>query len=109
MMLLVREKYRIFFSYSPTPRSAGDILSTLAKNNSHSPKQKVVVKCVKDKTCGHARISMLRSLRKKGGSSVVTGMPQVYHSYTALLYELAFTAMRSVSGYCCKLRSIELG
>ena len=33
---------------------------------------------------------MLRSLRKKGGSSVIAGVPQVYqtHIYTALLYEL---------------------
>ena len=32
----------------------------------------------------------------------------IRHIYTALLYELAFTAMRSVSGYCCKLSNVEL-
>ena len=45
-------------------------------------------------------------LKEKGRGSVVMGIED---TYTALLYELAFTAMRSVSGYCCKLSNIELG
>ena len=31
------------------------------------------------------------------------------YTYTAWLYELAFTVMRSVSGYCCKLSNVKLG
>ena len=34
-------------------------------------------------------------------ASVVMGIED---TYTALLYELAFTATRSVSGYCCKFK-----
>ena len=53
---------------------------------------------------------ILRFLRKKGGSSVVamvaTGILDIN---TALLYELAFTVMRIVSGLCCKLSNVELG
>ena len=53
---------------------------------------------------------MSGSKKKKGGSSVVArGALAISDTYTALLYELAFTAMRSVSGYCCKLSNVELG
>ena len=41
--------------------------------------------------------------------AVVAGVPQVYQIHTALLYEPAFTATHSVSGYCCKLSKVELG
>ena len=37
------------------------------------------------------------------------GATGISDTYTALLYELAFTATRSVSGYCCKLSNVELG
>ena len=38
------------------------------------------------------------SKKKKGGSSVVArGATRYIYTYTALLYELAFTVMRSVS------------
>ena len=45
--------------------------------------------------------------KEKGGSSVVvTG---ILDTYTALLYELAFTATRSVSGQYWKLSNGVLG
>ena len=37
------------------------------------------------------------------------GATGISDTYTVLLYELAFTATRSVSGYCCKLSNVELG
>ena len=37
------------------------------------------------------------------------GATGISDTYTALLYELAFTATGSVSGYCCKLSNVELG
>ena len=40
---------------------------------------------------------------------VVAGVPQVYQTHIQPCYELAFTATRSVSGYCCKLSNVELG
>ena len=48
---------------------------------------------------------ILRFLRTMGGSSVVAGVSTgILDINTALLYELAFTAMRSVSGYCCEVK-----
>ena len=43
------------------------------------------------------------------GTTVVRIASAITDTYTALLYELAFTATRSVSGYCCKLSNVELG
>ena len=37
------------------------------------------------------------------------GATGISDTYTALLYELAFTGTHSVSGYCCKLSNVELG
>ena len=39
----------------------------------------------------------------------MAGCHRYIRHITALLYELAFTAMHSVSGYCCKLSNVELG
>ena len=35
---------------------------------------------------------------------VVMGTTGIYDTHTALLYELAFTATRSVSGQCCEVK-----
>ena len=43
-------------------------------------------------------------LQEKGRGSVVMGIED---TYTALLHELALTAMGSVSGYCCKLSMLS--